>query len=288
MKQHKNLLKQTGETLSQNETLLESFTGKQTEANKAGADAVTTLKAQIAALNTKLQLNDQEIKDLDSKSDQLNDLKKATDKLRDAESAAEARSRDPRQGGYFGGETPEEAAEAAAKEAAGSQSRQDIATELDMLKLQQQGRSKIAEELGKEVELRKEAKALAENTNRSEEEMLATLREINAQKKDIADAGRTPAEARAARTKDRADARARHARDSRIKNRLDRPQIPRTNEEKKRAKEREEGKAVRDEQDRRNKAADLGKADEEAKKGWGKLISTQDKLAAFLEELSKI
>jgi hypothetical protein len=288
MKQHKNLLKQTGETLSKNETLLESFTGKQTEANKAGADAVTTLKAQIAALNTKLQLEDNEIKALATKTEELKEAKKATDKLRDAESAAEARARDPRQGGWFGGETPEEAAEAAAKEAAGKQSRQDVVTELDMLKLQQQGRSKIAEELGKEVELRKEAKALAEKTNRSEEEMLATLREINAQKKDIADAGRSPAERRADRAKERTEGKARRIRDARVKNRLDRPQIPRTNEEKKRAKEREEGKAVRDEQDRRNKAADLGKADEEAKKGWGKLISTQDKLAAFLEELSKI
>lgn len=278
-------------SLKRNEAALAASTGRQTELNKAGADAVTTLKAEIDALNTKLQLNDTEIKQLATKTAQLKETKKETDKLRDAESAREARSRDPRQGGYFGGETADETAARIAeqqKEKAGAPARQDLATELDMLKLQQQGRSKIAEELGKEVELRKEAKSLAEKTNRSEEEMLATLREINAQKKDLSDARRSPAEARADRAKERAEGKDRRIRDARAKNRLGRPQIPRTNEEKRRAKEREGGQAVRDEQDKRNKAADLGKADEEAKKGWGKLISTQEKLAVFLEELSKI
>lgn len=278
-------------SLKRNEAALAATTGRQVALNKAGDDAVITLKAEIDALNTKLQLNDTEMKQLATKTAQLKDLKKEADKLRDAESAREARSRDPRQGGYYGGETEDETAARIAeqqKEAAGAPARQELNTELDMLKLQQQGRSKIAEELGKEVELRKEAKALAETTNRSEEETLATLREINAQKKDLADARRSPAEGRADRAKERAEGRDRRVRDARAKNRLGRPQIPRTNEEKRKAKEREGGQAVRDEQDKRNKAADLGKADEEAKKGWSKLISTQDKLAVFLEELSKI
>lgn len=280
-----------------------------TEAYKAGAKRVKDLEDQIAAQKRLQAEKNKEVEALDAAITKTKDatavaLKALSDKraalkeeiglnheqrrTREESLAAELKSINDIAAEKLRLLPMEQEEENRKKEKAGAPARQDLATELDMLKLQQQGRSKIAEELGKEVELRKEAKALAETTNRSEEEMLATLREINAQKKDLAAARRSPAEARADRAKERAEGKDRRVRDARAKNRLGRPQIPRTNEEKRKAKEREGGQAVRDEQDKRNKKADLPKADDEARKGWGKLISTQEKLAVFLEELSKI
>lgn len=162
-----------------------------------------------------------------------------------------------------------------AKDWAAAPARADVAAELEFMNLRRQGDTEKANALREEVALRKEATAEAKALNISEAQALALIKERNLQQKDITDAVKGLAERQSDRQAARDEARQTAKEDSRLKHRFDdKLNVPRTNEEKRRAKEREENA--------KNLPKDPGKKDGTS---FEKMVTLQQELVTYFKQL---
>ena len=153
--------------------------------------------------------------------------------------------------------------------------RADFGAEMRDLDLRRQGKSEIADALREEINLRKQAREEAQALGIADDNALANIRARNAEQKELAEAISSLPERQQQRQDRRDFERERGKEDARARNRFDeKTNIPRTNEDKERARNRAN-------------APDEKKPDAEKDPAeyWERTINLQEELVGYFKKL---